>query len=385
MGADIITIKDSKPRSANELKKQTGEAYRTSDSKNLSLQNFDFNKKILFHPEKIAAYKEGERPFPTTIEVDLTNRCNHRCSFCFYAEHIGVEADKPSLETELLKKRLQEAKELGTKAISFTGGGEPTIHKDYLEMIEFANGIGLDIGTITNGSAITERNVERYVNNLQWIRISMAGGDRESYKKVQGVDQFELIVKNIGILSDKKSEINSDLNIGIRTLVTPDNVSTLEGFAERIKSLNINYYQLAPDQYSDDKGKFWNDEKTQNVFRNVKTILANHGINLLTTTYMTAQENLDYPQTCYAHFFMLAILAEGYVTFCKNARGEEQFYIGNINEKSLKEIWEDNKTKDIEKWVKPNNCGLFCKHMAINNTMEDLMNPSADMSPNFVG
>lgn len=384
--SNIIKIKDTNSvKNTNQIKKTTGETYRTSDKKNLDLKNFDFNKKILFHPEKIAEYKNGNRPFPTTIEVDLTNRCNHRCSFCFYAEHIGVEADKPSLETKLLKQRLQEAKDLGTKAISFTGGGEPTIHKDYLGMIEFAKGIGLDIGTITNGSAITERNVEKYVKNLQWIRISMAGGDKESYRKVQGVDQFDLIIKNIEILSDKKEELESNLNIGIRTLVTPDNVSTLEEFADRIKSLNINYYQLAPDQFSDDKGKFWNNENTQNIFRNVKTILEKSGINLLTTTYMTAQENLDYPQTCYAHFFMLAILAEGNVTFCKNARGEEKFYIGNIYEKSLNEIWEDSKTKDIEKWVKPNNCGLFCKHMAINNTMEDLMNPSVDMSPNFVG
>jgi GTP 3',8-cyclase len=385
--SDIITIKNSSKQNKgeNEFKKETGTMYRILDTKNLDLQNFDFNKKILYHPEKIVAYKNNERPFPTTIEIDLTNRCNHRCSFCFYAEHIGIESDKPSLATELIKTRLKEAKDLGTKAISFTGGGESTIHKDYLEILEFANGIGLDCGTITNGSAITERNVDKYIENLQWIRISMAGGDKESYSKVQGVDQFELIVKNLQLLSKRKGELKNDINIGIRTLVTTDNVSTLENFAEKIKELNINYYQLAPDQYTDDKGVFWNSEKTQKIFENVKSILKKAGINLLTTTYMTAQENLDYPRTCYAHFFMIAILAEGNVTFCKNARGEDDFYIGNINDKTLKEIWGDTITKDIEKWVKPNNCGLFCKHMAINNTMEDLLHPSVNMSPNFVG
>lgn len=100
---------------------------------------------------------------------------------------------------------------------------------------------------------------------------------------------------------------------------------------------------------------------------------------------MAAQEKLDFPQTCYAHFFMLSILAEGHVSYCKNARGEEKFYIGNINKNSLKEIWEGEKTKEIEKWVRPNNCGLFCKHMAINNTMEEITNPDPDITPNFVG
>ena len=384
--SDIINIKNSSKvnKDGNELKKETGFAFRTSNN-NLNLHNFDFTKKILYHPEKISAYKNGERPFPITIEVDLTNRCNHRCSFCFYAEHIGVEADKPSLDTSLLKSRLKEAKDLGTKAISFTGGGEPTIHKDYVSLVEYANEIGLDIGTITNGSTITSRNVDTLIKNLQWIRFSIAGGDAESYEKVQGVDQFNLILKNIELMSKRKSELKSNLNIGIRTLATPENIHSLEEFANRIKNLNIDYYQLAPDQFSNDKGEFWNNEETQKVFKNIQNILESNGIKLLTTTYMVAQENLDYPTTCYAHFFMIAILAEGNVTFCKNARGEDNFYIGNINDKSLSEIWDDVKTKKIEEWVRPNNCGLFCKHMSINNTLEGILNPDSGMSPNFVG
>lgn len=386
MDSDLIKIeKNVHDENVNELKKETGKTFRKSESSNLNLYNFDFNKKIFYHPEKIVAYKEGKRPFPTTLEVDLTNRCNHRCSFCFYAEHIGVDAQKPSLDTNILKKRLLEAKELGTKAISFTGGGEPMIHKDYTEIVKYAKGIGLDVGTITNGSAITERNVDVLIDNLQWIRVSIAGGDRESYRKVQGVDQFEIVMKNIALLSQKKSEKNSSLNIGIRTLVTPENISTLIDYAHQIKNLDIDYYQIAPDQFSTDKGAFWNNSETQEIFKKIKEILALRNIKLLTTTFMTSQENLDYPETCYAHFFMLAILAEGYVTFCKNARGFDNFYIGNIYEKSLKEIWNDTKTKEIEKWVRPNNCGLFCKHMAINNSMQDIVHPDSNMTANFVG
>lgn len=381
--AEFVKIRST--QNENTLKKQTAVNWPTSESSHMDLKNFDFTKKIFFHPEKIVAYKEGKRPFPTTIEVDLTNRCNHRCSFCNYAEHIGIEADKPSLDTEIIKKTLKEAKELGTRGISFTGGGESTIHKNYLEIIEYANNIGLDVGNITNGSTITVRNVDQLLKNLQWIRISMAGGDRESYKKVQGVDQFELILKNLELLSKRKEELKSNINIGIRTLVTPDNVQTLEKFAESIKSLNINYFQLAPDEFTTDKGAFWNNNNTQQIFQNIKNTLTSNGIDLLTTTFMKAQENLDYPQTCHAHFFMIAILAEGDVTFCKNARTKNSFHIGNIYKQTLKEIWDSEKNKEIEKWVKPNNCELFCKHMAINNTLEDIINPGPNTSPNFVG
>ena len=388
MDEKLIRINNSakNKQEVNEAKKDTGSIWKKNENANiLSLENFDFSKKILYHPEKITAYKEGKRPFPTTIEVDLTNRCNHRCSFCYYAEHIGVEADKPSLDTDLLKDRLVEAKKLGTKAISFTGGGEPTIHKDYLELIKFTNEIGFDVGTITNGSAITERNVDTIIENLQWIRISMAGGDAESYSKVQGVDQFEKIVSNLKLLSKKKVEIDPNFNIGVRTLVTPDNLYSLEEFAGIIKNLNLDYWQLAPDQFTDDKGRFWNDENTQRIFSNVRDMLAERDIKLLTTTYMASQEKLDYPSTCYAHFFMVSITAEGYLTFCKNVRSETDFHIGDITKNTLTEIWDGDKTKGIEKWVRPNNCGLFCKHMAINNTLESIVHPDSSQSPNFVG
>lgn len=382
---DIISIKNTHKINdkTNELKKEMGSAFRIN--KNLNLYNFDFSKKIFYHPEKIADYKNKKRIFPITIEIDLTNRCNHRCDFCFYAEHIGTELDRPSLDTTLLMKRLKEAKNLGTKAISFTGGGEPTIHSDYIKIIKYAKELGFDLGTITNGSTITERNVDEYIDNLQWIRFSISGGDRESYNKVQGVNQFDKILDNLRLISRRKTEKESNLNIGVRTLVTPDNVHTLTNMANIIKDLKIDYFQLAPDQYTSDKGKFWNNKETQKIFHQVKEILSENNIKLLTTTFMESQENLDKPTTCYAHFFMLVITAEGQVTFCKSARGEPDFYIGNILEKSLKEIWDDPITKKIESWVRPNNCGLFCRHMAINNTMEDIINPDSSMSPNFVG
>ncbi len=380
---EIITIGGQKSNDSNRLKKETGKNWEKENALKMELKNFDFSKKILYHPENIVAFKEGKRPFPVTIEIDLTNRCNHRCSFCFYAEHISVNKD--SLDTEVIKKTLSEAKDLGTKGISFTGGGEPMIHKDYEKILIFTKNLGFDVGTITNGSIITEKNIDTLVKNLQWVRISLAGGDAKSYAKVQGVDQFDKVVNNIKLLSKRKKDLESSINIGIRTLVTPENIHTITNFAHIIKELNINYYQLAPDQYTNDGGKFWNSEATQKVLKETHDILLEHGISLLGTAYMKEQEKIDYPTTCYAHFFKAAILAEGHYVFCQNGRDEEKYHIGNIYNQTLKEIWENDKIKDIEKWVRPNNCGLFCKHMAINNSLEENVHPNEDMSPNFVG
>jgi|TARA_B110000495_G_scaffold80014_1_gene68714 cyclic pyranopterin phosphate synthase len=385
--SDLIKIKKNNTDDILNSRKETGKKFN-QDTFTFDLKNFDFTKKVLFHPEKIVEYKQGKRPFPVTLEIDLTNSCNHRCSFCNYAEHIDISRD--SLKTEILKERLEEAYTLGTKGVVFSGGGEPMIHKDYFKIIEYTKKLGFDVGTITNGSIISESNIDIVVQNLQWIRISIAGGDRDSYRNVQGVDQFEKIINNIEILKKKKKELKSNINIGIRTLVTPENLSSILNLINIVKKLEINYIQLAPDQYTSDKGEFWNSEKTQQILIKSKNILKTTKTQLLGTAFMKQQEKLDYPSKCHAHFFKGVILAEGDYGFCQNIKDSKnentlKFLIGNIYKQTLKEIWESEKVKELEKWVKPSNCGLFCKHMAINNTLEDVINPNSDLSPNFIG
>ncbi len=350
----------------------------------LKLHNFDFSKKIFFHAEKIVAYKEGKRPFPTTVEIDLANVCNHKCTFCNFADTLSK--DNTMLDKNVVKRALKEAYELGTRGVSFTGGGEPMVHRDYVEIIEYSKNLGIDNGTITNGSLIRSSNVEVLNKCLSWIRISMAGGDRESYQAVQGVDHFEKVLNNLRMLLETRRAMQSRLNIGVKILVTPRNLVSLENLAHILVETDIDYLQFNPDQYTTDGGRFWNSAETQNVFKTVKEILAKNNIKLLSAGFRIDEEKeaLDYPRTCYAHFFQAAITAKGELTFCKNAREADQYHLGNINEKSLTEIWNSENVKRIESWIRPNNCGLFCKNMALNRSMEDVLYPTADMTPNFV-
>ena len=50
--------------------------------KNIELSNFDFGNKVLYHPRKIADIFDNRLVYPVNVEIDLSNRCNHRCSFC---------------------------------------------------------------------------------------------------------------------------------------------------------------------------------------------------------------------------------------------------------------------------------------------------------------
>lgn len=42
------------------------------------------SSKVAYEKDKVSAYLNGEKIFPTTIELDLTQLCNRACTGCPY-------------------------------------------------------------------------------------------------------------------------------------------------------------------------------------------------------------------------------------------------------------------------------------------------------------
>ena len=62
MSEKLIRINNStkSKQELNEAKKDTGSIWKKNENSSiLSLENFDFSKKILYHPEKITGTKKG--------------------------------------------------------------------------------------------------------------------------------------------------------------------------------------------------------------------------------------------------------------------------------------------------------------------------------------
>ncbi len=73
----------------------------------------------------------GKRPFQ--VLVQLTNKCNMRCSFCDFWPNVAPRADELSLED--VRRVSRELKELGTFLVSIEGG-EPLVRPDLVPIVE---------------------------------------------------------------------------------------------------------------------------------------------------------------------------------------------------------------------------------------------------------
>ncbi|MGW8181980.1 MAG: radical SAM protein, partial [bacterium] len=53
----------------------------------MGLEQFDIQKKILWHHKRVYSWLNGEVVYPITMEIDPTNACNEQCIWCCWKDH----------------------------------------------------------------------------------------------------------------------------------------------------------------------------------------------------------------------------------------------------------------------------------------------------------
>lgn len=123
--------------------------------------------------EKIDPFSR-KSPAPFRLDLALTYRCNNKCLHCYS----GKATVSRELSTEEWKKVIDRAFDLGIPQILFTGG-EPTLREDLIEIIKYAEAVGLVTGIVTNGRLLKD---SEYVNKLAEAGLDYAQVTLESQK-----------------------------------------------------------------------------------------------------------------------------------------------------------------------------------------------------------
>ncbi|KKN41998.1 hypothetical protein LCGC14_0717580 [marine sediment metagenome] len=123
--------------------------------------------KLLQDVEVIEAIKTRGFIPPKHAQIIPTNRCNLKCSFCSCAE----DDRKTEMSSALYRRVIHTLSDLGTEAITITGGGEPLLHKDIAFILDYTHGLGIEMGLVTNGLLLSKQDFD-LLNKVTWVRIS---------------------------------------------------------------------------------------------------------------------------------------------------------------------------------------------------------------------
>jgi len=176
---------------------------------------------------------------PIHIQLIPTNRCNGNCSWC--------SCSKVDRTLELGIKEIREIIEefalLGAQAITITGGGEPTIHPDFMNILVACGRFGYKIGMVTNGVMIPKGKFEYDLLNqlLTWLRISVY--DPEGDYDTSLIEKIALLLPevDIGISFTVTDKVNIKIAQAVCDLaaITP-NITHIR-FVEDILHANEEY------------------------------------------------------------------------------------------------------------------------------------------------
>jgi len=123
-------------------------------------------------------------PCPKSVKIELTARCNLRCSFCASSHDLR---EKGEMDFDFYSERLLPMlKEAGVEELGMFFLGESTIRQDLPRFIAEARYQGFPyIFLTTNGTALTAQKIESYMQSgLHSLKFSMNYSDAEQFSEV---------------------------------------------------------------------------------------------------------------------------------------------------------------------------------------------------------
>ena len=203
--------------------------------------------KIFRHPDLLNRLLEGERCVPLYIRIKPTNKCNHNCDYCHYKNsYLDLDEYNPNDEIprEKMLEFLDDLHDMGTKAVTFSGGGEPLLYPYIAEAMERVIDHNIDLSIITNGSLLKDEKAD-LLAKAKWVRISLESADDDQYCKVRGIKKgsFNELCKNMSHFSEIKDE---KCEFGINVVVSKENCTQVKKMARLMKGLGVNHVKFTP-------------------------------------------------------------------------------------------------------------------------------------------
>lgn len=319
-----------------------------------------FNQsKILIHWNDLEEIAKSKIIRPVMCEIDLTDGfCNNKCKHCFYGTDQKHTPIYMSVETA--EKLLDELHELGVKAIEFSGGGEPTTHPHFLEIVLYALSLGFEVGVVTNGLLINK--IGEIACKLKFIRISLDAASEDVYKKVHGVDAFEKVINNVRLLINNKCS-----NIGLAYLIVPENISDITKVYDLACELGVSYLQYRPASltYSVDN-TLW-CEARHCVEQIMKTNAITNAIQVFSAgiKWDHLKGERQYKK-CTTSTMVSVVQANGDIPLCVLLRNQKQYIIGNIHDGGFATNWFSKRHLELINNKDVNKCRKPCKHDSYN-------------------
>ena len=338
--------------------------------------------KLLWHKDRVEAWMHGERIAPITIDCSLTRACTYRCIYCYGQLQAN---DVKRMTKDVIFRFLDNAAEIGIKAISFVSDGESTCSPYFYDAILHGKENGVDMAVGTNGYLLQDDRLADILPALTYLRFNISAAEPKRYAYIHGCKEGYLykVCNTVRECVKIKKARNLDVTIGLQMVLMPDFNDQILPLARLGKELGADY--LVIKHCSDDElGTLGIDYSKYfgmvDVLKEAEAYSDDKYLVKAKWSKILSGGGRKYSQ-CYGPPFIMQFSGSGLVTPCGmlfNRRYKKKFHIGNIAETSFKELWQSDMYWEVmdliasEKFNAKKQCGSLCLQHKVNEFLWDL-------------
>jgi len=190
-------------------------------------------KKAFIHNVQKGSFQSGKY-----FNLRLGYACNNSCVMCYFYDKLGIAID---LSTEEVKKYILLAKEEDVSVLTLTGG-EPTMRKDFLYLISYANKIGIPfIAVQTNGRMFYYEEFVKKMSNIENLEflIPVYGHNERIHDAItRSPGSFNQTIQGI------KNLLKYDQRFIAKTVIMKSNYKYLPNIIRFLTDLDVKHMRI---------------------------------------------------------------------------------------------------------------------------------------------
>lgn len=267
---------------------------------------------------------------PLRLLIDPSDICNFRCKFCFQSKE-SFHGQKMGMDT--FNRIIEQLKEFDEpiNVIHMYGLGEPMVNEKLPEFIDIIkkNNVAREVAVTSNGSLLNHSFSEQLVKSgLDRLSISLNGVEDEDFKRIAGVKvDFNRLYEEIQYFYKIRENCHLHVKINGEDYSEEKKERFVELFKDCTDSINIDHVvNVWPGlEVAESDGRRMYDYNLNG--------LSNAGDTL--------------PSVCPLMFYELLVHADGSVSPCAVDYEYQKQNLGNVNNNTLKEIWNGEELRKI--------------------------------------
>ncbi len=275
-------------------------------------------------------------PLKTTFVLQIfpIYACNFKCKYCIFSidiEKRGFISDEIVMDFNLYKKCIDDMVNFPDKikVLRFVGIGEPLLHKNIADMIEYAvkKDVAGTVELLTNASLLTADVSDSLIAaGLSRLVVSVQGTSKEKYKDICGADiDFKKFADNLSYFYQNRNNAKMYIKI-VDTALNDrqDEQKFYDIFGDICDTISV-----------ENTVPIHSGINYENVLKDKNTELTQFGLPVCDV------------RICPQPFFTMQINPDGKVVPCYSF--EYPAIMGDCNKQSAAEIWSSKKYRNIRR------------------------------------